>query len=248
MGILRKRNRNRNRNNEVEKTKSGQRIENLDYKDRLDLIQKEVHQFLKPLGFKKRGRTFNRETEAGLFQVINFQSGQYPIGDNYEIPNIRESLYGKFTVNLGVCIEELYLIESPRKSQRFYQDYDCQIRCRLATLIKGIDIWWDLSSDLTLTTKEIIEGLELKGFGWFKIFDTREKIINNWDDHTGTDSPNIDSPIRAKLDLALLIWQTDKKKGATLIQDYYDNIGNEKKSHKQYVIDLAKKLKVTINE
>lgn len=213
-----------------------------DYKSSLDSIQKEVHQFLKPLGFKKRGRTFNRETETGLFQVINFQSGQYPIGENYEIPGIRESLYGKFTVNFGVCVEELYLIEFPKKSQPFYQDYDCQIRERLETILNKTDSWWKIDSDSDKISNMIIDGLKTKGFDWFKLFDTREKIIQNWGDYADANSP------RAKLDVALIVLQTDKLKGAKLIQEYYNDLGKDRKGHKKYVIELAKRFDIEINE
>lgn len=213
-----------------------------DYKTRLDSIQKDVHQYLKPLGFKKRGRTFNRETETGLFQVINFQSGQYPIGENYEIPGIRESFYGKFTVNFGVCVEELYLIEFPKKSQPFYQEYDCQIRERLETILNKTDSWWQIDSDSAKVSNMIIDGLKAKGFDWFDLFDSREKIIQNWGDYADANSP------RAKLDIALIVQQTDKEKGAKLIQEYYDSVENDRKSHKEYVIDLAKRFDIEINQ
>ncbi len=56
----------------------------------LDSIQKELTAFLKPLGFRKKGRTYNRCVHDGLVQAINLQMGQYPIGE-YEIPGIREA-------------------------------------------------------------------------------------------------------------------------------------------------------------
>ena len=75
----------------------------------LNAIEKPIAIFLKEQGFRKKGRTFNRETKKGIIQVINFQSGTFPIG-NYEIPGFRESLYGKFTVNLGVAIVEIWRV------------------------------------------------------------------------------------------------------------------------------------------
>lgn len=234
MGIFRKKN--------TAQIESKSDSDKTDYKTRLDSIQKAVHQYLKPLGFKKRGRTFNRETETGLFQVINIQSGQYPIGENYEIPGIRESFYGKFTINFGVCVEELYLIEFPKKSQPFYQDYDCQIRDRLETILYKTDSWWQIDSDSTRISNMIIDGLKAKGFEWFNLFDTREKIIQNWGDYADANSP------RAKLDVALIVLQTDKIKGTKLIQEYFDSIENDRKPHKKYVIDLAKRFDIDINE
>ena len=81
-------------------------------KTRLDRIQKEIFNYLKPLGFKKKGRTFNRQTEDGIYQVINIQSGRYEFGDKYVIPGFRENYYGKFTINLGVMVTDIYELES----------------------------------------------------------------------------------------------------------------------------------------
>ncbi len=85
--------------------------ESSEYKKQLDIVQKEVVRFLKPLGFKNKGRTFNRETEQGVWQVINFQSGQFPLGDKYVVPGLREDMYGKFTVNLGVFVQEFNFLQ-----------------------------------------------------------------------------------------------------------------------------------------
>jgi len=152
----------------------------------LNEIQKEVHQYLKPLGFKKSGRTFNRQTEDGVWQVINFQSGQFPIGENYEIPGFRESFYGKFTVNMGIIINELYKIQIKGKEKSFYQDYDCQIRTRLPQLIWQNDYWWNINSETAKTSEQIIEGLNQKGISWLDMFETREKICKNWGNVEGS--------------------------------------------------------------
>jgi len=197
----------------------------------LNEVQKEVHQYLKPLGFKKRGRTFNRQTENGLWQVINFQSGQYPIGENYVIPGIRESFYGKFTVNMGVIVKELYDVDDIGKQKDFYQDYDCQIRTRLSQLIWENDYWWDITTDMKNTSEQIIEGLNEKGITWLDTFETREKICANWGNVKGSSN-------RAKLDVALIVFQTNKKKGGKLIEEYYNNIESHK-GHKEYVKELA---------
>ena len=61
----------------------------MEYKEKLDEIQRLIFLDFKPLEFKKRGRTFNRETENGIFQVINFQSGQFPVGKQHKIPNLK---------------------------------------------------------------------------------------------------------------------------------------------------------------
>jgi len=133
-----------------------------DFKTQLDIVEKDVFAKLKPLGFKKIGKTFNRRLDDGIIQVINFQSGQYPIGQGSEIPGLRENLYGKFVVNLGVCIESLYKFQSPTEGKKYYKEYDCQIRDRLGIQLTGQDYWWTITDDNKKITNEIIVGLELK--------------------------------------------------------------------------------------
>jgi len=211
---------------------------NPDFKTQLDLIENDVFMKLKPLGFQKKGRTFNRRLDDGIIQVVNFQSGQYPLGQNYEIPGLRENLYGKFTVNLGVCIESLYKFQYPTIPKKFYQEYHCQIRIRLGALLTGKDYWWSLSDNNAIITKEIIDGLETKGFEWFAGVETKEKIISN----NGHSSYCFSGS--AKLDTALIVWFDDKEKGAELFKEYYENI--QLTPHKDYVRDMAKKLKIEL--
>jgi hypothetical protein len=206
----------------------------------LNEIQKEVHKYLKPLGFKKKGRTFNRQTEDGLWQVVNFQSGQFPVGDNYEIPGFRESFYGKFTVNLGIIVEELYLIKKIGKPKTFYQDYDCQIRTRLSQLIFSNDYWWNITEEITKISEQIIQGFNNEGISWLDTFETRKKICSNLDNIRGFTSI-------ANLDIAIIIYQKDKKKGAKLFQKYYDSI-NSHKGHKEYVKELSVELGIKLTE
>lgn len=211
-----------------------------DFKAQLDIVEKEVFIKLKPLGFKKNGRTFNRQLDEGIIQVINFQSGQYLIGRGYEISGLRENLYGKFVVNLGVCIESLYKFQSPTGNKMYYKEYDCQIRSRLGTLLTGQDHWWTITDDNTKITHEIIEGIETKAFEWFSGIDTKEKIISN------NGQLPYDATPRAKLDIALIVWFDDKVKGSELVKDYYRNIQPAKSSHKEYVRDLAQELKIEL--
>jgi hypothetical protein len=227
----------RKENTETEPDKSDSKI---DFKTQLDVVEKEVFAKFKPLGFKKNGRTFNSRIDGGIIQVINFQSGQYSIGENYVVPGLRENFYGKFVVNLGVCFESLYKFQSPTENKSFYKEYDCQIRDRLGTLLTGQDYWWTITDDNKKITEEIIVGLENKGFEWFLGVETKEKIISNYGKLPYKSSP------RTKLDIALIVWFDDKVKGAELFRDYYINIQPTKSSHKDYVRDLAKELKIEL--
>jgi len=205
----------------------------------LDTIQAKVHGFLKPRGFRKKGRTFNREApEKGIFQVIHFQSGPFPIGENYEIPGFRENLYGKFTVNIGVLVKELYESEVWRKRTDFYQEMHCNARTRLPVLLQGKDVWWSLDGNLDAITDEVVLGLNSIGFEYFEMYDTREKFIENFGKFK-------DAPPRAKLDVALVVMHQDRIAGETLLKEYFADIAQ--KGHKEYVRGLAERLGVVLN-
>jgi len=209
-------------------------------KNHLDSIQKEVYLLLKPIGFKKKGRTFNRQSEDGIYQVINIQSGRYEFGDKYVIPGFRENYYGKFTVNLGVMVREIYELESHNKPKDIYQDYDCQIRTRLTHLTIKQDLWWTISDDNHQTTNEVIEGINSHGLEWLDTFENRDKICSNLGDFEGG------SP-RTKLDVVLIELHRDRKKAEILFQKYYDNI-EIKNEHKEYVKGLADRLRINLND
>lgn len=212
----------------------------VELKTHLDSIQKEIFLFLKPLGFKKKGRTFNRQTEDGIYQVINIQSGRYEFGDKYVILGFRENFYGKFTVNLGVMVKEIYELESHNKPKDIYQEYDCQIRERLPRLTIKQDYWWTIKDDNSKTAKEVIDGLRSHGLYWLDNFENRDKICKNLLTYGGG------SP-RAKLDVALIELHRDRKKAEKLFQDYYDNI-EIKNGHKEYVKGLADRIGVDLTD
>ena len=227
------------RNDKSEKQKPGQ-SPLPDFKTLLDEVEKKLFATLKPIGFKKKGRTFNRETEKDIFRVINFQSGQYPIGQNYEVPGLRENLYGKFTINLGVCVDSLYKFQSPTVNKTFYKEYECQIRTRLCNLTKGQDYWWTINNNVDDIAKELNEGLATAGLDWFAGVDTKEKIIKNFGNAPYTSTP------RAKLDVALLFWFDDKEKGSALFNEYFHSIPKSKNGHKEYVEELAKEIGIQV--
>jgi hypothetical protein len=78
-----------------------------DLATRLDELQAEIGAALKERGFRARGRAFNHTTSDGLTEVVQLQMGSFdPPGTAY-IPGLRENLYGKFTVNLGVFVPEV---------------------------------------------------------------------------------------------------------------------------------------------
>lgn len=218
----------------VEKVDNTSIIDKNELKTQLDNIQKEIFLFLKPKGFKKKGRTFNRQTEEGIYQVINIQSGRYEFGE------FGDKYYGKFTVNLGVMVKEIYELDNYNKPKDIYQDYDCQIRTRLTHLTIRQDFWWTILDNEQKPAKEVIEGLQSHGIQWLDTFENRDKICENW-------GIVEDSALRAKLDVALIVLHRDREKGSKLIQEYYNNIQSHN-GHKEYVKELADQLGVKLNK
>ena len=231
----------KNKSKLTEEKSENQTLPNkLELKTHLDNIQRDIYLFLKPLGFKKKGRTFNRQTEDGIYQIINIQSGRYEFGDKYVIPGFRENYYGKFTINLGVMVKEIYELESHNKPKDIYQEYDCQIRERLPHLTIKQDHWWTISDDNNKTAKEVIEGLSSHGLNWLDNFVNRDNICRNLGNLEGVSR-------RAKLDVALIEIHRDKAKAEKLFQDYYDNI-EIKIGHKEYVKRLANQVGVMLED
>src|SRR3990167_6931910 len=103
-----------------------------DYSKKLKSIARYIHEtLLKPLGYKKKGNTFNRETADGLVHVINFQMSAFEL-NRMKNPLFISVPYGNFTINLGVCIPEAVSILLPyKKKGGFVNEYDCQIRARI---------------------------------------------------------------------------------------------------------------------
>lgn len=142
----------------------------------LDSIQKELTAFLKPLGFRKKGRTYNRCVGDGLVQAINLQMGQYPIGE-YVIPGIRESFYGRFAVNLGIALPAVRAVEQDRSLPPFVQEYECNVRERLSHLVFKEDVWFDLDHLVDRTASEIVRHMDAVGVPFLERFESYACVL-----------------------------------------------------------------------
>lgn len=136
----------------------------------LDIVQAHVAAFLKPLGFRRKGRTFNRTTAGGLTQAINFQMDKYPIGAHYLIPFFHSNLYGKFAVNLGVLLPCVYETECQKPAPDFMQEYHCTIRDRLSELAFGKDRWFEVTADTSTLATKLVQLLDKFGLPFLEQF------------------------------------------------------------------------------
>ena len=102
------------------------------------LIRDFVHPTLKPVGFRRQGRTWNRAVND-VVHVMNVQGSDSNYGDT-----------GKFTINMGVYVPSAhrYLWGFPQK--QFVTEPLCMIRQRPAQLAYGRDHWWSFDSTTDL--------------------------------------------------------------------------------------------------
>jgi hypothetical protein len=157
---------------------------------------------LKPMGFKKNGKTLNRRLENGLVHVINFQSGQYPIGkqtggDGKPAP----SLYGKFCINLGVFVPEIHKADGLVLKGSTVHEYNCSIRTRLSELTSNKNQWYPIVDERGQQEQRLADQLNALGLAFFRQFDSREGILAYFGKfHTLP----FHTKVRAELDVAII--------------------------------------------
>jgi hypothetical protein len=202
----------------------------------LDAIQAAVHSFLKPLGFRKKGRTHNRCTDGGLIHVVNFQMGQYPIGD-YVIPGLRESYYGRFAVNLGVLLPCVYEAEWQRPMADFVQESSCTIRRRLGSLAFGEDRWFDVTNDTPALATTIVGLLDQFGLDFLDQFQLYCDVLSYYNAHGDLPFQNHH---RASLEAALIAHHIGD---TTLARSLFTKaLSSSHKGFQAYAADIVKRV------
>ncbi len=207
------------------------------YAEATDTIQRVLRPFLRQRGFKVRGRTFNRETDDGLTQVINIQMGASdPPGTTY-IPGLRENLHGLFTVNLGVYVPEVALLHGGGLAKSWVREYRCCVRARLGELVgEGKDVWWRARAD-----EEVVDNvhlcLERFGLPFLDRFATRDRILAQWDRRL--DSVAASSPARIVVAI-ILATRGQRERARELLREQM--LESRNPGHPEYVRRLAESL------
>lgn len=134
----------------------------------VDTIQNIVYEYLKPMGFRKHGRTLHRFVEEDISQVINFQNG---------CP--QKGVYDILWINIGIrvpeCAEKKFVITEPMK--KYYHEYECNIRTRLGSLVDGEDTFYNLSKCPKKIAADIIDRIKKYVIPVFDILNGREAIL-----------------------------------------------------------------------
>jgi uncharacterized protein DUF4304 len=121
-------------------------------------------------GWKVYGLALARETEEGLWQVIDFQLDK----------NITS---WRFTISLGLYdnVVESLVQWAPLNTQQPTTDV-CQLRVRLGELIDGRDRWWTLPSQGApdRLTKELCSALLRSASQDLERLKSRQGIVDAW--------------------------------------------------------------------
>lgn len=146
----------------------------------LDAVRDHLARYLKPQGFRVRGRTFNRSTEPGVVQVIGLQ-----LGGTGERAGARAQegfgpgARGNFTVNLGLYVDEVREALAGEPRPRWVVASHCALCTRIGQLAEPQrDIWWKLEgTDPGELAGEVVRLLDAHGLALLEACATREGIM-----------------------------------------------------------------------
>ena len=133
----------------------------------IDEIEAAVYVQLKPLGFRKYGRTLHRFVSGDLSQVIHFQCGLPSTGHAQQM-----------WVNLGIRIpecDERTFFPSPLK--RCYHEYNCTLRSRLGCIDGMEELCFDLQERPAQLLNQILPDVLTKVLPVYDVLSSREAIL-----------------------------------------------------------------------
>jgi hypothetical protein len=213
--------------------------------ERLDEVQTSLTALLKPLAFRRKGRTYNRSVEDGVVQVINLQTGPYEVGQRNPLPpelaHLQQDLYGRFTVNLGVHVREVWECDSTSPWPKTIQEYSCQIRTRLGRQA-GQEYWWSLDQSAQTLSTDVAKVLLGEGVEFLERFETRDAILDDWvtmNDGNGRLSK------RARVDVAIMLAKRGQSLQAAHLLNEQIQLSSENQGHLDYVRSIGQKLGLT---
>lgn len=181
---------------------------------------------LKAAGFRKRRHSFNRSTEPGLVQVLNFQMSTFgPPGRGAERNRAaREAIallgpwYGRFTINLGVFVDEMVL-EEREKREGWINEYNCHLRMRIGPLLAAReDVWWSLEDPEAAATAAV-DAIQEAGLPWLDRLASRDGILAAYElvGNRGVGLPPA-GPVR----IAWLLKSRDREQAEAMLRAYLE--------------------------
>jgi len=139
----------------------------------LDQIESIVYAQLKPLGFRRHGRTLHRFVSGDISQVIDFQYHYY-----------------NFYVNAGIRIPEceIQTFTIPINDKKYYRLENCQITTRLGCYGGQKKNCFDLKKDPSRNAKTICDEITKWILPMFDALNSREQILAHRKDYSLLDS------------------------------------------------------------
>ncbi|MDX2171966.1 MAG: DUF4304 domain-containing protein [Bacteroidota bacterium] len=134
----------------------------------------ELSSQLTKYGFKKKGDSFIRETESGLYQIIDIGLGRST--------TIKANHVG---VGFGIATEEWLNNLIKWKRPKILTSADCEIRDCFCNLVPISDetIWYPISLGLTPLINKIDSHIQKSIVPYLDRIKTRHDIINMWRQH-----------------------------------------------------------------
>lgn len=145
----------------------------------LDAVRDHLARYLKPQGFRSRGRIFNRSTEPGVVQVIGLQMGGTKPAGPLTPEEFGQGMRGTFTVNLGLYVDEVREALAQQPRPRWITAAHCALCTRIGQLADPArDIWWKLEgTDPGELAGDVVRLLDAHGLALLEACATREGIL-----------------------------------------------------------------------
>ena len=224
----------------IKKPKDVPRVNTLGTPESIDIIENAVYAELKPLGFRKHGRTLHRFVDGDISQVINFQCGQ----------SYREETHLMW-VNIGIRVPECFLRsfspdENPKK---YYKEYECNIRSRLGK-VKGKKVTtYNLHGSIDEITADILGQIKEYVLPTFDVLKDRTSILEKRREYRNFDTLHYNTIL---LQEAMIYGRMgDLDKASELFNLYYlkcKKRTNPNKGHLDILEKLADELKITLKD
>ncbi len=210
----------------------------LDVPKIIDTIESGVYLDLKPLGFRKHGRSIHRFVDGDISQVIGFQCGQAWRNETHVL-----------AVNIGIRVPECMLraFHSDEVQRKFYQEHHCNMRSSLGE-VKGEKITlYDLKGDIEPIIRDISKQIDQYVMPAFDALISRDAILRERRNY-----PNFDTLNRhlILLEEAMIYGKMgDLTKAIELFDQYYRQCLNKKDPniyHIKYLEELAEELGILL--
>lgn len=164
-------------------------------------IQKEVHKLLKPLGFRKFGRTEHRYVDGDISQVVNFQLGQAYLGETHLL-----------MVNIAIRVPECMDCMLGQPMKKYYKEYECNIRSELGAVEGKKESVYDLRKSVESITADILRQLTDTVLPAFAVLNSREAILAHRREYRSFDRLNDHLILREE---AMMLRHMGDPEGAT---------------------------------